>query len=222
MKNFLLILLLYCYISATGQNKTTENWSLFASVATDYSYRKISSIYDDYKWIIEERNNNEYPLLSYHTGLGLKYMLNEKYSFSFGFLFYNIGWKNKKSDFYNICKYRFISFPLDFEYNFSGSGKQTSFFLLMGMNINTIIDSRYFYIYNESGNEHTDILTNTLETRTFMLGLHASPGITRKIYNKTMFSFNVDLNIFPTSVLNSDINEYLFSIALKLTISRNL
>ena len=196
--------------------------------APNICYRLISNVDDYYEWFTDNRNLYEKPAFYFSSGINLNLDINNVYGFETGLSYIQGGYAYKKmelinneySHISNNVKYSFLELPIGFRYYISR--QKAKLYTSLGISLNTYLSSSIVYHYYDVNKlMRNEIYRNIIDVHQFSLSSYWGLGVRYSIndnfyfYVQSLFTQNI------TSVINTDIKEYLSRGSLKLGLSKN-
>lgn len=223
MKQTLILLILnICFISLNAQNPDRK-LKIGINFSPDYCYRTLKTSDNNFNWIIDSRNQNEIPKLSFSTSVNLLYQINNKIGVETGLQYSNLGFQTKEFKVNGINavfkdSYHYINLPLKFNYN-TNWNKKFQLTTSIGF-INSYLLQFQKVIFNSENNEpfkrRSENQTAVFDFNKLNFLPILSLGINCKLNEK------IDLKIEPTfrfgifKIMEAPIKDYLWNAGLNM------
>lgn len=197
--------------------------------APNISYRLLSNTDDYYSFISDGRNLYEKPAFYFSSGLNLDLDINNTYGFESGISYLQNGYAFKKTELINNStfthwsnnvKYSLLEIPLGFRYYICKQKLKVFTSLGVGIGLH-LSNSIVYHYYIDNKLERNEIYRNILDVHALLFSVYWGLGIKYSLNENIDITTRLVVSQNISSVLNSDIGEYLTSGSLRLGISKN-
>lgn len=232
MQKTILSLLLISSIYSFGQDSTKSRFSVGINFSPNYCYRTLKYDDDD-KTVVEEREEYEIAGYGYNTGLSLQYLFTNRLGAELGIEFsrqtsshkdltIGDGWGGSAGTWYREDRFNYLEIPINFHYRFIDKKFYVYGFLGGSVNIFVQNKSKLWAYFNDGSVDVRMSQYSASRPNRYIMALNGGLGLGYKANEKVDLNFKPIFRYSLKSVLDSNVEQYNYSVGCQLGFKINI